>query len=88
MDLGSRAAFDFYHLLSAHMQKLAPEFGVEFEGSFAFEVFAIDNLDAKHFHAIADLIMQACEQIKSLQMHKDAIWAAIEADRRFLTKAA
>lgn len=87
VEMGKGACADLFAYMTPAMYEIAPEYAEEFEYS-NWEVFSIHAAPKKYYRAVCDLIMQGADRLESVKPFKAALKAALEADPRFMAKAA
>ena len=87
VEMGKGACADLFAYMIPVMYDIAPEYAEEFEYS-NWEIFSIHATPKKYYRAVYDLIMQGADRLESVKPFKAALKTALEADPRFMAKAA
>ena len=85
---GKTAPSELLGYLSPRLAEINKEAADQMQGEFSGCVFSIADLSAADFNRVSSWILEAAEKSEWIKPYKADLKAALEADPRFMAKAA
>ena len=85
--LDKKASATLFEYMVERMYQVAPGYAEQFEYG-NWETFAIDDASEQDYMAIYGLILEAADKLEVVKPYRAELKAALEADPRFMAKAA
>lgn len=85
---GKTAPSELLDYLSPRLAEINKEAADQMQGEFSGCVFSIADLSAADFNRVSSWILEAAEKSEWIKPYKADLKAALEADPRFMAKAA